>query len=58
MYAKMDLKLYEFHTHQRLKLILDSFANCLSRTSICVRAFAAWICHFVTFFVSIKASGN
>ena len=38
--------------------ILDSFANCPSDTSIRVGVFAAEICDFVTFFISIKASSN
>ena len=42
----------------RFKLIFYSFANCSSGTSIRVGAFAVKICDFVTFFVSIKASGN
>ena len=40
------------------KRILDLFVNCPSRTSIRAGVFAAGICDFVTFFVSIKTSSN
>ena len=39
------------------KHILDSFTNYSSRTPIRVREFTSRICDFVTFFVSINASG-
>ena len=42
----------------RFRRILDSFDNCPPGTLIRVGAFTAGICDFVTFFVSIKASGN
>ena len=42
----------------RFRRILDSFANCLSRTLIRAGAFVAGICDFVTFFASTNASGN
>ena len=41
----------------RFKRILYSFTNCPSGISIHVGAFAARICDFVTFFVSINAFG-
>ena len=41
----------------RFKRILDSFANYHSKTLIRVGAFTSRICDFVTFFVSINASG-
>ena len=40
------------------KHILDSFSNCPSGISIRAGAFATGIYDFVTFFVSINASGN
>ena len=38
--------------------ILDSFVNCHTGTSIRAGVFAIGICDFVTFFVSMNASGN
>ena len=38
--------------------ILDSFVNCVIRISIHIGVFVARICDFITFFISMKASGN
>ena len=38
--------------------ILHSFVNCPTRTSIRVGVFAVGVCDFVTFFISMNASGN
>ncbi|RVW98763.1 Cation/H(+) antiporter 20 [Vitis vinifera] len=42
----------------RFRRILDSFVNCPTGTSIRAGVFAAGICDFVTFFVSMNASGR
>ena len=40
------------------RCILDSFYNYPTWTSICIRVFAVRICDFITFFISMNASGN